>query len=65
MYISVRFHVSCVKCCVSHVTCHQRQQPQALPLLNLPLCTIHYFKNPSNILLNNKKSYTLKKYLKN
>ena len=47
----VRCHISGVTCHMSHVTCHlspatchlslsQQPQPQTLPLLTLPLCTV-------------------------
>ena len=41
----------CVKCHMSHVTCHQRQQPQSqtLPLLTPPLCIIHYARQPIHL----------------
>ena len=37
----------CVKCHMSHVTCHQHQQqePQPLALLTNPLCIVSWFTN--------------------
>ena len=50
-------HVSLVMYHLLPITCHQRQQPQTLPLLNFSLCTTHYTlcimhyapKNPKKI----------------
>ena len=53
--------LSCVMCHLSPVTCHQRQQrqPQTLPLLTSPLCTVlvHQDRTQKNLKIKNPNNH--------
>ena len=51
----VMCHFSHVMCRVSHVTCQRQQpQPETLPLLTPPLCTVGWFAKTQKPKLNSK-----------